>query len=96
MVALALASMTDPAGAIADVSARPHAMPGEIAAAKRVLAANGYSEIAVLSSDDQLVTLSAKKDGARSVLDVDPLTGIMLAHADLPPLPPVTGTGNPR
>ena len=41
------------------------------------------------------------EDGQKSVLDVDPMTGIILPHVDLPPLPaqlaPVTGLPeNPR
>ena len=66
------------AGAIADVPAQPHATPAEIAEAKRLLAADGYSDIAVLSSEDQLVTASAMKDGRKRVVDVDPTTAIIL------------------
>ena len=95
-VALALALILGSISARADLPMRPQATSTEIAQAKRLLEANGYSEIAVLSSDDQLVTLSAKKDGSRSVLDVDPMTEIILPHSDLPPLKPVTGPGNPR
>lgn len=51
--------------------------------------------LALLSSDDQLVTAAAVKDGTKVVLDVDPMTGIVLPHVDMPPIPaqlaPVTG-----
>ncbi len=65
------------------------------------LQANGYAGVAVLSSDNQLVTASATKDRVKRVVDVDPLTGIILAHVALPPLPaqtaPITGLpANPR
>lgn len=95
-VALALALILGSGSARADVPARPQATSAEIAQAKRLLERNGYSDIAVLSSDDQLVTLSARKDGTRSVLDVDPITEIILPHADLQPLPPIAGMASPR
>jgi hypothetical protein len=41
----------------------------------------------VLTSDDQIVTASAIKDGKKSVVDVDLITGIILPHIDLPPTP---------
>ena len=89
---------------IAEASAAvPAAGPSstEIGEAKKVLAANGYSDIAVLPSNDRLVTASAMKDGKKSVLDVDPMTGIILPHVEMPPIPaelaPVTGLpGKPR
>jgi hypothetical protein len=90
-----LALIMGAAGAVAGVPAQPHATPAEIAEAKRLLAADGYSDIAVLSSEDQLVTASAMKDGRKRVVDVDPTTAIILPHVDLPPLPtglaPVAG-----
>lgn len=100
-LALALALGLGVADASAAVPATPGPSSTEIAEAKKILAANGYSDIAVLSSDDRLVTASAMKDGKKSVLDVDPMTGIILPHIDMPPIPaelaPVTGLGgNPR
>ncbi len=88
-------------GAVAAVPAHPHASAAEIGEAKRVLEANGYRDITVLSSDDQMVTASAVKDGTAKVLDVDPLTRIVLPHVNMPPIPaqlaPVTGLpANPR
>ena len=43
-----------------------------------MLEANGYTNIAVLSSDDQIVTASATSI---------PSLGIILSHIDLPPMP---------
>jgi Peptidase propeptide and YPEB domain len=100
-LALAVALAVGATQSFAAVPAKPEATSTEIREAKHVLEANGYSNVAVLSSDDQMVTASAVKDGARHVLDVDPMTGIILPHVDLPPLPPqlapVTGLpANPR
>jgi len=77
------------------------ATSAEIAEAKRVLEASGYSDIAVLSSHDQMITFSAMKDGKKRVLDVDAMTGIILPRMDMPPMrpqpAPVTGLpANPR
>jgi hypothetical protein len=90
---------------VADVAAatptNSRASSTEIAEAKKVLEANGYADIAVLARDGRMVTASAVKDGQKSVLDVDPMTGIIPPHADMPPIPsdlaPVTGMrANPR
>jgi hypothetical protein len=90
-LAVAVGLMLGAAGAWAATAASS----AEIATAKRLLAANGYADIAVLSTDDQLVTASAMRDGQRTVVDVDPMTGIILPHIAMPPLPaqlaPVTG-----
>lgn len=81
--------------ATAAVPAHPHASAAQIAAARRILDANGYKDVMLLSSDDQLVTAAAVKDGTKVVLDVDPMTGIVLPHVDMRPIPaqlaPVTG-----
>jgi hypothetical protein len=69
------------------IPTNPGASPTEIAEVNQVLEANGYTDIAVLSGDDQIVTASAIKDGKKSVVDVDPITGIILPHIDLPPMP---------
>jgi hypothetical protein len=97
----AIAAVLMTAHAVAAVPAHPHASAAEIGEAKRILEANGYHDVSVLSSDDQMVTASAVKDGAKTVLDVDPLTGIVLPHVTMPPIPPqlapVTGLpANPR
>jgi hypothetical protein len=89
------------ADAAAVVPAHPSASAAEIGEARRILEADGYKDVTVLSSDDRLVTVAAMKDGAKTVLDVDPMTGIVLSHVDLPPMPeqlaPVTGLpANPR
>ncbi len=89
------------ANAMAAVPGNPRATAADVAEAKRVLQAAGYSGVAVLSSDNQLVTASVVKDGAKSLVDVDPLTGIILPHVALAPLParmaPITGLpANPR
>jgi hypothetical protein len=76
--------VADPSAAI---PTKPGALPTEIAQAKRVLEANGYTDISVLSSDGQIVTASAMKDGKKSLVDVDPITGIILPRIDLPPIP---------
>jgi hypothetical protein len=101
VLALAMALGLGVADAAAAISANPRASSTEIAEAKKLLEANGYTDIAVLASDDRMVTASAVKDGKRSVLDVDPMTGIILPHVDMPPIPsglaPVTGMrANPR
>jgi hypothetical protein len=75
------------ADASAAIPTNPGALPTEIARPKRLLEANGYTDISVLSSDDQIVTASAMKDGKKSLVDVDPITGIILSHIDLPPIP---------
>ena len=85
----------------AAVPSHPRASAAEVTEAKRVLEASGYRDVSVLSSDDQMITVSAVKDGTKRVLDVDPLTGIVLPHVSLPPVPaqlaPVTGLpANPR
>lgn len=86
--------------ASAAVPANSNIPPTAITEAKRVLQVNGYADIAVLGGDDRLVTVSAVKDGKKSVVDVDPLTQIILPHVDLPPVPaqlaPVTGWPKPR
>ena len=87
--------------AVAAVPAHPRASAAEISEAKRILEADGYRDVAVLSSDDQMVTASAVKDGSKAVLDIDPMTGIVLPHVTMPPIPaqlaPVTGLpANPR
>ena len=100
-LALAMALAVGVAQSLAAVPTNPKATSTEINEAKHVLEANGYRDIVVLSSDDQMVTASTMKDGAKSVVDVDPMTGIILPHVDLPPLPaqlaPITGLpANPR
>ena len=100
-LALAMALAIGAAQALAVIPTNPKATSTEINEAKHLLEANGYRDITVLSSDDQMVTASAMKDGAKHVVDVDPMTGIILPHVDLPPLPPqlapVTGLpANPR
>ena len=100
-LALALALGVGIAEASAAVPADAGPSSTEIGEAKKVLAANGYSDIAVLPSHDRLVTASAMRDGKKSVLDVDPMTGIILPHVEMPPIPaelaPVTGVpGKPR
>jgi hypothetical protein len=100
-LALAVALAAGAGQSLAAVPANPKATSTEISEAKHVLEVNGYSNVAVLSSDDQIVTASAVKDGAKHVLDVDPMTRIILPHVDLPPLrpqlAPVTGLpANPR
>jgi len=100
-LALAMALAVGVAQFLVAVPANTKATSTEINEAKHVLEVNGYRDIVVLSSDDQMVTASATKDGAKSVVDVDPMTGIILPHVDLPPLPPqlapVTGLpANPR
>jgi hypothetical protein len=54
-----------PIDASAAIPTNPGALPTEIAQAKRLLEANGYADISVLSSDDQIVAASAMKDGSR-------------------------------
>lgn len=98
---LAMALALIAANAVVATPAHPRASAAEINEAQRILDANGYKDVTVLSSDDQLVTASAVKDGTKSVLDVDPMTQIVLPHVDLPPIPPqlapVTGVpSNPR
>lgn len=100
-LALAVALALGLADASAAAPASFQATSAEIAEAKRVLQANGYSDIAVLSSHDQMVTVSAMKGGKKSILDVDAMTGIVLPHMDMPPMrsqvTPVTGLpANPR
>lgn len=90
-IALAIALALGLAEASAAAPASFQATSAEIAEAKRVLEASGYSDIAVLSSHDQMVTVSAMKAGKKSVLDVDAMTGIILPHMDMPQLAPVTG-----
>jgi hypothetical protein len=85
---LAIAAALIGAEAAAAVPAHPRASAAEINEAKRLLEASGYRDVTVLSSDDQIVTASAVKDGTKSVLDVDPMTKIVLPHADMPPIPP--------
>ncbi|MGH7123216.1 MAG: PepSY domain-containing protein [Stellaceae bacterium] len=89
------------AHASAAIPSKPRATPTEVSQAKHVLEENGYRDIAVLSTDNQIVTASVQKDGAKNVVDVDPLTGIILPHVELPPIPaqlaPITGLpANPR
>lgn len=101
-LSLAAALALGAADAAAAVPAGPRATETEIGEARRVLDANGYSDISVVSSDDRMVTVSARKDGARRIVDVDPMTGIILPHVDVPPIvparpAPVTGSPtNPR
>ena len=85
-LALAMALGLGVADASAAIPANPAASSTEVAEAKRVLAANGYTDIAVLSSDDRMITASVTKDGKKSVLDVDPMTGIILPHMDMAPM----------
>jgi hypothetical protein len=73
--------------ASAAIPARPNAAPAQIAEAKRVLEADGYTGIAVVGGNDRLITASAVKDGRKSLVDVDPMTRIILPHVDLPPVP---------
>jgi hypothetical protein len=100
-IGLAIAFALIAPDAVAAVPAHPHASAAQIGAARRILDANGYKDITVISSDDQMVTVAAMKDGAKAVVDVDPMTGIVLPHVDMPPIPaqlaPVTGVPpNPR
>jgi hypothetical protein len=85
--ALVMALGLGVADAFAAIPTNPGALPTEITQAKWLLEANGYTDIAVLSSDDQIVTASAMKDEKKSRVDVDPITGIILPHIDLPPIP---------
>lgn len=73
--ALAMALGLGVADASPAIPTNPGASPTEIAEVNQVLEANGYTDIAVLSGDDQIVTASAIKDGKKSVVDVDPITG---------------------
>ena len=89
------------AAALAALPARPAARSREVAKARDVLEADGYSDIAILGSDDQLVTASVRRGGEKSLVDVDPMTEIVLPHISMPPIPaqlaPVTGLpANPR
>ena len=94
-VLLAMALALVAGDAVAAVPENPHASAAEVSTAKRILEEDGFKDVTVISSDDQMVTVTAMKGGTKSVLDVDPLTGIVLPHADLPPISakpaPVTG-----
>lgn len=100
--ALAIAAALSVGAGVAFAAVPPSAKipPREIAEAKRVLETNGYTDIAVLGGNDRLVTASATKQGQKSVVDVDPMTQIILPHVDLPPIPaqlaPLTGLATPR
>lgn len=93
--ALALALALAVLGASASAApGKPAASLTEIAAARRVLEVNGYTDIVILSNDGRLVTASAVRDGEKSLVDVDPMTEIILPRVDLPPMPalaPVPG-----
>ena len=86
-LALVMALGLGVADTCAAIPTNPRSLPTEIARPKRLLEANGYTDISVLSSDDQIVAASAMKDGKKSLVDLDPITGIILSHIDLPPIP---------
>ena len=100
-LALGAALSLGAAAALAALPAGADARSKEAAKAKGVLEADGYSVIAILGSDDQLVTASVRRGGEKSIVDVDPMTGIVLPHITMPPIPaqlaPITGLpANPR